>query len=123
MAIDFRSLKISTLVQLLNSTPAGEVTSERMLIKHRSRAGLRIGDGKTINLVRYAAWLVLERHKPMPADRGSGGYEALKEQSRQRNIALSLAGRDIAPLPKVVNPERKDRAERDYRSARTPPSI
>jgi len=42
-------------------------------------------------------------------------YEQLKEQSRQRNLAISLAGRDIGRLPPVVDPERKSAASRDFR--------
>ena len=46
------------LVRLLNSTPLGEVIGERQLLRHRSRAGFRIGDGRHIDLFRYVAWLV-----------------------------------------------------------------
>ena len=45
----------------------------------------------------------------------SSAYEALKQRSRARNIALSLAGRDIGELPAVVDFKRKVRAERDFR--------
>ena len=50
MAIDPRKLRPSDLCRLLNSTPLGEVISERQLYRHRSRAGFRIGDGKTVDL-------------------------------------------------------------------------
>jgi hypothetical protein len=43
------------------------------------------------------------------------GYEALKERSAQRRRDLSRSGRDIGELPAVVNAERKQRAERDFR--------
>lgn len=36
-------------------------------------------------------------------------------RSRARNLALSLAGRDIGDLPNVVNPARKTRAAGDFR--------
>ena len=39
MAIDPRRLKPAELCRLLNSTPLGEVTSERQLYRHRMRAG------------------------------------------------------------------------------------
>ena len=39
----------------------------------------------------------------------------MKERARARNAALSLAGRDIGELPAVVNPERRAKAERDFR--------
>ena len=61
MPIDPRKLKPTELVRLLNSTPLGEVISERQLHRHRARAGFRIGDGRTVDLLRYVAWLTLER--------------------------------------------------------------
>jgi len=35
------------------------------------------------------------------------GYDAIRERSRERNVALSLSGRNIGEVPAVVNPERK----------------
>jgi len=64
VATDPRKLKPGELCRLLNSTPLGEVISEGQLRRQRSRAGLRIGDGKCIDLVRYVAWLVQHRHTP-----------------------------------------------------------
>ncbi len=118
MTIDPRRLRPTQLVQLLNSTPMGEVIGERQLHRHRTRAGLRItstADPRTIDLLRYVAWLVSERHKPKPEPEGLTGYEAHKERARQRNIELSLSGRDIGEMPAVVNAERKRRASRDFR--------
>src|SRR5262245_64470126 len=62
VATDPRKLRPSELCRLLNSTPLGEVISDAHLRRQRSRAGLRIGDGKCIDLVRYVAWLVQVRH-------------------------------------------------------------
>jgi len=115
VAIDPRRLKPTQLVQLLNSTPAGEVINERQLYRHRARAGLRIGDGRPIDLLRYVAWLVHERHRPRPEPEGLTGYDALKERARQRNLELSLSGRDIGELPPVADLDRKARAARDFR--------
>ncbi|HKQ49713.1 MAG TPA: terminase gpA endonuclease subunit [Phycisphaerae bacterium] len=118
MAIDPRRLRPTQLVQLLNSTPLGTVTSERQLYRHRERAGLRIvaaGDSSKLDLLRYLAWLVLERHRPRPEFDGLTGYEAQKERARERNLLLSRSGRDIGELPAVVNVERKEKASRDFR--------
>ena len=115
MPIDPRKLKPTELVRLLNSTPLGEVISERHLHRHRSRAGFRIGDGRTVDLLRYVAWLVNERHRPRPEPEGLTGYEAMKERARVRAEQLSLSGRDIGELPTIVNTERKARAEQDFR--------
>ena len=114
MAIDPRKLKPSELCRLLNSTPLGEVINERQLYRHRTRAGFRIGDGRRIDLLRYVAWLIQVRHEPKP-ERDAGGYEAMKEQARARNAALSQSGRDIGELPPVANPERKATAAVSFR--------
>jgi hypothetical protein len=113
MPSDPRKLKPSELCRLLNSTPLGEVTSERQLYRHRQRAGNRIGDNKTVDLLRYCAWMHQIRHAPRPTS-GIDPYERMKESARARNAALALAGRDIGELPAVENPDRKDRASRDF---------
>ncbi len=114
MALDPRQLRPTELVRLLNSTPLGEVISERQLLRHRSRAGFRIGDDRHVDLFRYVAWLVAVRHDPSPEPEGDP-YDALKERARARSAALSLAGRDIGEIPAVVNPERRAQAEKDFR--------
>ena len=103
MAIDPRQLRPTELVRLLNSTPLGEVMGERQLLRHRSRAGFRIGDDRHVDLFRYVAWLVQIRHEPQPESDGDP-YGSMQERARARNAALSLAGRDIGELPPVVNP-------------------
>jgi len=45
VASDPRQLRPGELCRLLNSTPLGEVISERQLHRHRTRAGLRICSG------------------------------------------------------------------------------
>jgi hypothetical protein len=114
VATDPRRLRPSELCRLLNSTPLGEVISERQLYRHRTRAGLRIGDARHVDLLRYVAWLVSQRHAPKHAPEADP-YEAVKERSRARNLALSLAGRDIGDLPNVADPVRKARAAGDFR--------
>lgn len=114
MATDLRKLRPSELCRLLNSTPLGEVINERQLYRHRTRAGMRIGGGRFVDLLRYVAWLVEVRHAPKPEPEGDP-YERLKERARARNVALAIAGRDIGELPAVVNPERKAQAASDFR--------
>ena len=115
MASDPRKLRPSELCRLLNSTPLGEVINERQLHRHRTRAGLRIGDGRFVDLLRYVAWLVEIRHAPRPEPDGDP-YEKLKERARARNVALAIAGRDIGELPEIVDAERKTHAASDFRS-------
>jgi len=125
VAIDPRQLKPGELARLLNSTPLGEVISERQLHRHRTRAGFRVaadGDAGKVDLFRYVAWLVTTRHEALAeAARTPGegvgltGYEAMKERARLRNAMLSLSGRDIGDLPAVVDPARRARAAKDFR--------
>jgi len=115
MAIDPSKLKPSDVTRLLNSTSLGTVIDDRQLYRHRQRAGFRISpDGRTINLFKYLAWLVDERHGPQP-EQGTRDYEAMKEAARARNAALSAAGRDIGDLPEVVDPERRARCRTSFR--------
>ena len=115
MPIDPRQLGPTQLCRLLNSTPLGEVISERQLHRHRTRAGFRIGEGRHVDLFRYVAWLVAQRHAQSPEPSTVGGYEALKEQARARNALLSLSGRDIGELPAVIDPDRKAQAADSFR--------
>jgi hypothetical protein len=64
MVADPRKLRPSELCRLLNSTSLGAVISERKLKRHRERAGLRIGDSRHVDLLRYVAWLIQVRHAP-----------------------------------------------------------
>ena len=113
-AIDIRRLRPADLAKLLNSTPLGTVINERQLYRHRTEAGFRLGDGRHIDLFKYAAWLVEKKHSPRQIP-DVDPYATVKERTRARAAAISLAGRDIGELPAVVNPERKARAEKDFR--------
>ena len=57
-----------------------------------------------MDLFRYAAWLAGLRHYPDP-EKPPADYEEMKEAARARNAALSALGRDIGPIPEVVDPE------------------
>ncbi|WP_425613625.1 terminase gpA endonuclease subunit [Anatilimnocola sp. NA78] len=113
MVADPRKLRPGELCQLLNSTDLGEVISERQLLRHRTRAGLRIGDGQNVDLLRYIGWLVEQTHAASAAP-AIDPYEELKDKARARNAALSLAGRDIGELPAVVDADRKARSHDDF---------
>jgi hypothetical protein len=92
----------------------GGVIGEPQLRRHRMLAGFRVGDDKHVDLFRYAAWLVWERHNPSPR-RTARDYEAIKEAARARSDAISTAGRDIGDLPPVADPGRKEKARNDFR--------
>ena len=102
MPIDPRQLRPGELCRLLNSTPLGEVISERQLHRHRTRAGFRVaadGDTARVGLLRYVAWLTATRHEHLAQQDEEGvglsGYDAHRERARARNAAMSLSGRDI----------------------------
>ena len=114
MALDPKSMRPADVVRLLNSTTLGTVLTERQLYRHRTRAGFRIGNAKTIHLIRYLAWLFDERHRPQPA-KPTQDYGAKKEAARKRNADIARAGRDIAPIPEVVDPQRKAAGKQSFR--------
>ncbi len=117
MAIDPRQLKPGELCRLLNSTTLGEVISERQLHRHRTRAGYRIGDGKTVDLLRYTAWLVIERHERLNAadTAEDDSFDEQFDAVRARDLPESLTGRDIDALTAIVNPARKGACRRNFR--------
>ena len=118
MAVDPRRLRPGELARLLNSTDLGEVTSERQVYRHRTRAGYRVaaeGDASRVDLLRYAAWLVRVRHEAKPEPDDGDAYEAYRDRKAKEARAISLSGRDIGPLPEVVDPDRRAACERDFR--------
>ena len=120
--IDPRQLRPGELCRLLNSTPLGEVISERQLHRHRTRAGFRVaadGDTGRVDLFRYVAWLVTTRHENLsesgPDPTEAEDYEAYRDRKAREARAISLSGRDIGDLPEVADSVRKDRARNDFR--------
>ncbi|MCC5828078.1 MAG: hypothetical protein JJU36_01395 [Phycisphaeraceae bacterium] len=85
--INPRRLKPAVLARVLNSLGQGEVINERQLRRHRNRAGYTIGDAKTVDLFRYAAWLTLEYHKPKDEP---ASYEEVKRRQAERNAELVI---------------------------------
>lgn len=116
---DPRKLKPGALIRLLNSTPAGHVLDDRRLRRHRERAGTRLGDGQTLDVLRYAAWLAAERHAAAPPAstqtdippgtpaEASAAYLSKREAERARHAAKSRQGRNVGPLPPVADPARR----------------
>lgn len=106
-------LKPADLTRLLNSAGFGEVINERTLRRHRNRAGYTIGDTKTVDLFRYAAWLT---HRYLEPPKKERTYEEMKEAARLRNAELARAGQDIGTIPAVVNPDRKAAATASFKT-------
>jgi len=107
MARDVKQLSPTDLVRLVNSTPLGTVLSAPRLHRQMNQAGLRIGDGRTVHLVKYVAWLALEAERPRPSPMS---YEEKKRREAERNRLKALAGQDIGPLPDVADWRRRQEA-------------
>jgi hypothetical protein len=86
---DPRQFRPGDLVRLLNSTPLGEVVTLPQLQRHRNRAGLRIGDNKHIDLLRYAAWLVHRRHEPRPTPADETSADATLAEAAEGAAAVA----------------------------------
>jgi len=112
-AINPQSMKPAELMRVLNTAGRGTVLTETRLRRHRNRAGYTIGDARTVNLFRYAAWLTVEHFAPKeePQD-----YAERKRRQAERNAEAVRAAQDIGELPKVVDLERKAAAEESFRT-------
>ncbi|MEX2387727.1 MAG: terminase gpA endonuclease subunit [Phycisphaeraceae bacterium] len=113
--IDPLNLKPTQLVRLLNSTPLGAVIDATVLHRQRNAAGLRIAsdrDDQRVHLVKYVAWLVRELDKPAPT---KSDYTDRLRRDLQRKLEMSRQGRDIGPLPDVVDMARRQRCEGSFR--------
>ena len=109
--INPRKLTPSDLLRLVNGTGIAHLPETR-LRRHRNRAGFTIGDVRTIDLFKYAAWLTLEFHTPK-AD--PGGYEQHKKRMAEHAAAEVRAAQDIGELPDVVDPDRRAAACASFR--------
>lgn len=104
MAEDLTNLTLEKLEQLIGSG--------KKLRSYRRAAGDAVSgkNSKKINLLKFAAWLIQDRKSRRSAKaEAARSYEEIKEAARERSAGISLSGRDIAPLPEVVDPERKNR--------------
>ncbi len=113
---DLRHLRPSDLVRLLNSSAQGVALHDLRLRRHRARAGLRIGDGGTVDLFRYLAWVAERLATPVAVADPERDYLAHRAAAANRKREMSDAGRDIGNLPTVVNPERRGAGERHLRN-------
>ena len=120
MKMDPRQLRVAEAVRLLNSSPLGEVVQPHVVYRHLNSAPNRVGDGKRIDLLRYAAWLFHLRQQALGAVAGeSGGYESHKDAVNARSRQASESSRDIAAEGWVhppLQPERKDRCRMSFRA-------
>ena len=66
----------------------------------------------SIDLLRLLGWAILRRGGRTEA---ASPYQRHRERVRLRQMEQSRLSRDIGELPAVVDPQRKERAERDFR--------
>ena len=117
--IDPRCLRVAEAVRLLNATPLGEVAQAHLVYRHLNRAAYKIGDGKRIDLVKYAAWLFHQRSEELPPGWSERDYEKHKEAVNARSRAKSESSRDIAADGWVHEPRdavRKAEAATSFRT-------
>ena len=118
MKVDPRNLRVAEAVRLLNSTPMGEVVQPHVVYRHLNRAAYKIGDGRKIDLVRYAAWLFHARRETFEPGWTEKDYEAHKDAVNARSRAQSESSRDIAAEGWVHEPknlERKNACRHSFR--------
>jgi hypothetical protein len=84
------------LCRLLNSTPLGEVINQRQLKRQRERAGLRIGDARHVDLLRYVAWLIQVRHAATPQPEKESPPAVLLDEAAEGAAALGYRGKQLA---------------------------
>ena len=110
------NMRVVDVARLLNSTSFGFVLAQARLYREFNRVGFRIGSSenpRNINLLKYIAWMFDRKHTPEETS-GARSYEDRRNAERDRQAEQSLAGRDIGPLPEVVNPNRKAACERNF---------
>ena len=109
-------MRVVDVARLLNSTSFGFVLAQARLYREFTRVGFRIGSSdnpRNVNLLKYIAWMFDRKHPPEETS-GARSYEDRRNAERDRQAEQSLAGRDIGPLPEVVNPDRKAACERNF---------
>jgi len=110
--IDPRKLRPADLLRLINAAGPVAVLNETQLRRHRNRAGYTIGDARTVDLFRYAAWLTLEYFKPKAEPLS---YEEMKARQAERNAEAVRAAQDIGEIPAPADPQRKAVCAQSFR--------
>ncbi|MCL2000838.1 MAG: hypothetical protein FWG74_05345, partial [Planctomycetes bacterium] len=114
MPINPHAFKPAELARLMNSTPLGETTSTPRVYRQRDQGGLRIGDGSTIDLIRYAAWMFHGWHERRADSRaGLSREEKHRLDEAARSRMRSASTRNIGPLPVIADLARRESCRRD----------
>lgn len=116
MPLNPSNMRVVDVARLLNSTEQGFVVPQARIYRDFNRVGFRIAspdNSRNINLMKYIAWLCDEKHTERE-NSAPRTYDERRDAERNRQAEQSLAGRDIGPLPEVVNPQRKSDCERYF---------
>src|SRR5574344_1624812 len=116
MSLNPSNMRVVDVARLLNSTEQGFVVPQARIYRDFNRVGFRIAspdNSRNINLLKYIAWLCDEKHTERE-NSAPRTYDERRDAERNRQAEQSLAGRDIGPLPEVVNPQRKSDCERNF---------
>lgn len=117
---DLNSINPTELVGFLNSYNhlGREVKRGRLTLAFQTYR-FRLADKKNdrnMNFLKYAAFVASPAHRRQIAPPSTPrGYEAHKDEMNRRQMAQSAAGRDIGDLPEVVNQQRKNDCEFDFK--------
>lgn len=113
---DFRNLKPGQMAKALNSFEEyGEVTDKGRTKSNLDALGSRVQgeSAQTIHGYKYAAWLFDQVSKSRPRGESGRTYEEIKAAAARRAAEASAKGRDIGPIPPVVDQQRRDRCRTD----------
>jgi hypothetical protein len=109
--LDITNLSTAKLCGLLNSTKLGEVTTHGKLDGIRQRMGLFKIMGtseRRSHFIKFVGGLIDLVDQPKK-EKKSGRQRAAEAQRQE-----SLSVRDIAPLPAIANPNRRNECEEDF---------
>lgn len=100
----WKAIRPSNLVRLLNSTPLGPVINDRQLYRHRQRAPWIEHDKSRIDFLKYIAWLATTRHRrirPTRKRRVQGqevvSLDELRDLLRRQEYRCALTGEPLTP--------------------------
>ena len=111
--IDIQKLRPAELLRIVNSTRFGAVLSESQLRRYRNKAGYNIGDARSIDLLKFAAWVTWELPNLSPKE--PGGYELHKQRKTEKSAQLVRSAQEIGPIPEIVNAQRKLTCSMDFK--------
>jgi len=119
--IDPMSITLSQFVRLINSTKFGTVITTEKAKRYVDLGGYNVGDGKNINLYRFAAWFfdyshdkAIKKNKRLlnrVEDQKTLQQNLARQSRRNASDLRNIMGSDI---PECSNPENVVRSKEDF---------